>query len=519
MTWSSPAAYFGPLGYGILVVNIFFCGWRLLRAAFLADRIPPALVVISTVAFLLPNVTRPAFARQQSQDKTSRLARLDNDQQVLKQRLQKHQDAVQASDPEAIIETSQQLTALALRLMGEWRLRQASYPQAAQLFRISLGLEDIAETRSGLSAAGEEAHKAGKPLPPDLDSVDTAAAPPASALKASRLTPAQLRLGNAEERRLRKLLASSYNDWGTAEAQLQKYSQAMVHFHEAERWDRSTPGLMRNIGLAAVKLGDDKEAARALRLAVQQNPEDSTCRTLLATSLFSTQQYAEAARHFDAVRDSVLADPQMTYAWAFSLSRSNQPKQARLLLAKLTAQPLSAEMLVAVGEVYSSLGDYKEGLHCFQKAVVLDPAVKKAHNDAGSALLRLDHPADAIPEFREELKINPGDPDVQYRLAYALLQTSQPDQALPLLRDIVAAHPDHARARYDLGRELLRNGKTDEAIQNLEAAAHLDPSRDYVHYQLQAAYRKAGRVQDADRELKLYREIKAHNRQRSAPQF
>ena len=43
------------------------------------------------------------------------------------------------------------------------------------------------------------------------------------------------------------------------------------------------------------------------------------------------------------------------------------------------------------------------------------------------------------------------------------------------------------------------------------------PQSDYVHYQLQAAYRKEDRIEDADRELELYKELKARNRQASIP--
>lgn len=487
------------------------------RAASSAGWLSPLIVFACSLAALLVLLPLPACGENASQgvNKSSDSKAQDE----LTRRLEDQQAALRGGDSKAITDKSQKVTALALRLMGEWRLRESSYAQAAQLFRISLELEEAPETRSGLATASERAQHAGQPLPSDLDSVDIAAEPAASALKRSPLTPAQLRTRNTEERRLRKLLATSYNDWGTAEARQQKYSEAMVHFHEAERWDRSTPGLMRNIGLAAVKLGDDKEAARALKFAVQQTPQDTVCQSLLAMALFSTQQYAEAAKHFDRVPDSVVTDPRMTYAWAFSLAQANQPKQASLVLEKLTTRPLPAELLVAVGEIYSGLGEYTKALTCFRKALALDPSIKKAHDDAGSALLRLDRPAEAIPELQAELKMNPDDPDVQYRLAYALLQTSQPDRAVPLLRDIVSGHPNHARARYDLGRELLRDGKTDEAIQNLEAAANLDPDRDYIHYQLQAAYRKAGRAEDADRELKVYRELKAHNRGRSDPQF
>ena len=45
------------------------------------------------------------------------------------------------------------------------------------------------------------------------------------------------------------------------------------------------------------------------------------------------------------------------------------------------------------------------------------------------------------------------------------------------------------------------------------------PETDYMHYQLQAAYRKESRIGDADRELKLYKELKAKQRDATAPPF
>jgi tetratricopeptide (TPR) repeat protein len=438
--------------------------------------------------------------------------------QELKRRLEAQRAAVQSANPATIIEASEKLVALALRQIGEWRMQQTAYPQAIELYRNSLLLEDSPETRADLAAGEERAKQSRGPGPADSDSIDSAAAPSMSVLKSAHLTPAQLQRGQTQEKRLRQILSTSYNDLGAAEARQQKYLQALIHFHEAERWSASTPGLMRNIGLAAAKVGDNVEAARALKIVVKHDPKDRVSGALLAISLFATERYADAAQVFGTLGDAALADPNMAYAWAFSLAHTDQPKQASAILEKLTSRQLPPELLVSIGEVYNNLGDYEHALTCFRKAVQQDPSIKKAHDDAGSALIRLDRPAEAIPELQAELKLNPDEPDTQYRLAYALLQTSQEDQAITVLRNLIAAHPNHARGRYDLGKELLETGQTEEAIQNLEAAAKLDPERAYVHYQLQSAYRKAARTSDADRELQLYRQIKERDRGRTPPQ-
>jgi tetratricopeptide (TPR) repeat protein len=96
------------------------------------------------------------------------------------------------------------------------------------------------------------------------------------------------------------------------------------------------------------------------------------------------------------------------------------------------------------------------------------------------------------------------------------LQQSRTDEAQKLFEQVVAANPEHANAQYELGKILLNKGKTADAIAHFEAAARLSPRTDYMHYQLQAAYRKEGRTADADRELGIYKQLKAASRERAA---
>ena len=337
-------------------------------------------------------------------------------------------------------------------------------------------------------------------------------------LENTRLTPSQLEEAEKRVKALRAILGTSYNDWGTSEARRGQYGMALSHFHDAEKWDDTTPGLMRNIGLAALKLGNNDEAIRAFRVAVDKDPKDTSARTMLAISQFSAHQYPDAAKSFSDIGDAVYRDPRMAYAWAYSLAKINDPQKTVEVLNKLTAQPLPKEMWMTAGDVYTQVDDYEDALRCFRKAIELDPNMDRAHHFAGVALIRLGRPSEAIPELQAELKLAPNDPDTQYNLAYALLETSQKDQAMAILRTLVAEHPDHAQAQYQLGKELLNSGDKNEAVQHLEAAARLDPNVDYIHYQLQAAYRKTGRTADADKELQVYREIKAQQREKGNPQ-
>lgn len=334
----------------------------------------------------------------------------------------------------------------------------------------------------------------------------------AEALRHPHLAPAQTQQLQHREQQLRQVLSNGFNDWGTAEAREKEYQQALTHFQQAEKWDTTTPGLMRNLGTAAFILQNYPESARALQSVVTQDSNDQRSRLMLAMSFFSLEKFAEAARQFAQISDAAMQDTRSAYAWAFSLARTGQDQQANRIIDNLAARDLAPDVRMLVCQLYNTTENYEHAVTCFEKLSAENPAMPRAHFETGATLVHLDRPADAIPELRAELKLNPRDVDAQYYLAFALLETSQKDEALLLLRTVIAEKPDHAQAQYQLGKVLLEDGKTDEAIPHLEIAAKLDPSSDYIHYQLQAAYRRGGRVADANRELEIYKQIKASHR-------
>jgi tetratricopeptide (TPR) repeat protein len=327
------------------------------------------------------------------------------------------------------------------------------------------------------------------------------------------MSASQLQELDAREKELREILASSFNDLGTAEARQQQYVAALADFHEAERWDASTPGLLRNIGVAAFRQNDFAESARALEAVLKSNPSDQRSRLMLAMSLFSLEKFAEADKAFALVSDAAMNDPRAAYAWAYSLAHTGQMQKANEIADKLVGDALPPDVLTLVCHLYTDSENYEHSVTCFRKAYQENPSIKQAHYEVGASLIHLDRPAEAIPELQQELTISPDDPEVQYYLAYALLQTSHKMEAAALLQTVIAAKPDHAQAQYQLGKLLLEDGKTEQAIKHLEIAEQYDPATDYIHYQLQSAYRKAGRTADADREAQIYREIKAKHRE------
>jgi tetratricopeptide (TPR) repeat protein len=352
---------------------------------------------------------------------------------------------------------------------------------------------------------------------PGPSSTDPTAQLDAAVLLHASLTEQEKDQARVQEKQLRAILGSSFNDLATSEAARQQYGPALGHYQEAERWDPEAAGLMRNTGTAAFRLGSYPETVRALSKVLEANPSDTQARAMLGVAYFAMDDYSKAARTIAPLGEVAMHDAGVGYAWASSLTKVGDLKQATKVLNELEKVQLNADTLLLVGQLWIEIGDYSRSLDTLDRALRMAPSLPKAHYYSGLALIRSERPASAEAEFQAELKLAPDDPDAKYSLGYAFLQESRREEAMALFRSVISAHPEHAKAQYELGKILLDEGNVKESILHLEAAARLNPEADYIHYQLQAAYRKDSRIEDAERELRLYKETKTRNRRLDLP--
>jgi tetratricopeptide (TPR) repeat protein len=335
----------------------------------------------------------------------------------------------------------------------------------------------------------------------------------ATVVARANLTDQQKAAADSQESRLRSVLALGFNDLATSEAVRGDYAAALGHYQEAERWGVDIAGLAKNLGLAAFKTGNYPEAARGLSKALQENPQSGPVRAMLGMAYFGGDKYADAVNTFSPLGVKGMQDASVGFAWASSLVHQGELKQASDVLLEYEKSNRSNEALLSVGQLWIDANDYQRAVDSFHRALQSDPSLLKAHYFAGQAYLRWEHWTEAADEFQAELKLNPGDLEARYNLGFVELEQSKVDDAVKLFQEVVNANPDHANANYQLGKIRLDQGRVPEAVEYLEKAARLSPQSDYMHYQLQAAYRKQSRFADADRELAIYKDLKAKKRE------
>lgn len=319
--------------------------------------------------------------------------------------------------------------------------------------------------------------------------------------------------------RLSEVLAQAYHNLGVIAVQQGRAAEGVERFAEAAVWKPDLAGLDRNWGIVSFRAAQYDKAVAPLSRHLLSRPDDALARRMLGVSHYLTGNFRQAVETLRPLDASITDDPELAYAYGVSLVRLADNAAATALFARLAerhSQTPQARLYAAQGLMM--IGDYEGALREYRAVAQLDPRARQAHFNAGVSLIRLNRLEEAAQEFRQELRLNHTDEASKYHLAYVLLEQKQQTlQAVMLLKEVIAARPDYADARYRLGKTLVEQGDVAGAIEHLEAAARSEPAKDYIRYQLSIAYRRASRPADADRELQLYKELKAASREPQQP--
>jgi len=264
-------------------------------------------------------------------------------------------------------------------------------------------------------------------------------------------------------------LAIGASDWQDGEKWVR-------HFLSAQ--PRSPEGLYI-LGYVLFRQGRHEAAVIALRETLAKQPENADAHKILGLAHFQMGQKLEAQKE---LRAAVRLDPRLTEAHYF------------------------------LGRVNYTLNRFGEARQAFEKAIQLDSQFMKAYDNLGLTLDALGEGQRAIEAFRkaielnEHLKINSKWPYLN--LGEVLVKQDQYSQSVTYFRKALAIDPNWAKAHSCLGKALLREGKSEEARSSFLAAIRLEPASSDAHYQLGQLYRQQGDLEAAQRELKLFKQLK-----------
>lgn len=299
-----------------------------------------------------------------------------------------------------------------------------------------------------------------------------------------------------------------------------------------------------NLGVLLFFQGKAAEAIPYLRSAVEKQPSLIKIQGVLGIAEVHTQDFAQGRKDLEAVFP-VVEDTKLKVQVGLELvglytQSDDLPQASRVLEQMRTAAPDSAEVLYAAYRTYADLSEesmtalalaapdsaqmhqllaheeIKEGntngaIAQYRKAIAIDPHLPGIHFELAD-LLNTSQDAnakkEAVQEFRAALAANPLDEKAECKLGDIEAAKGDTKQAYAYYSKAAALQPADPDAKLGMAKVLIEMSQPDQAQELLEQTIQLDPANAVAHYRLAALYREKGRLNDAKREVDLYKQYK-----------
>lgn len=195
------------------------------------------------------------------------------------------------------------------------------------------------------------------------------------------------------------------------------------------------------------------------------------------------------------------ATDEMAHLWLQVLphSASGQTGDARMPLLEALAQhhvennPEDFEAHYNLAALLQARGDLAGAIPQYREALRLRPGDATVENALGGALLATGQLQEAIAHLRAAAKERPDYFDAHYNLGNALASTEDFAGAATEFSEAVRLHPYDADAHANLGSALALTGKSEEARQQFEKALQLNPNHQLARENLNSLEKNSGK--------------------------
>ncbi len=163
---------------------------------------------------------------------------------------------------------------------------------------------------------------------------------------------------------------------------------------------------------------------------------------------------------------------------------------------------------VGLGDVYRRIDLDQLAEDSYRKAIALDPGSRPARVSLAMLLCEIGKNDEAVSLLRAMGREDPGDPFLWAELAINALHRGKPREAIPLLEKYNRVEGRQSWGWANLGRAHADAGDLEPAEKAYREALAVNPRSPLPHLWLGQLLIEKGRKEEADRELKTFRELR-----------
>jgi protein O-mannosyl-transferase len=150
-----------------------------------------------------------------------------------------------------------------------------------------------------------------------------------------------------------------------------------------------------------------------------------------------------------------------------------------------------------LGAAYDKLGQPQQAIPCYREAIRIKPDFTMGWNNLGLAYGKLGQLRQAITCYQEAIRIKPDYADAWNNLGVAYGKLGQPGQAILYFKEALRAKPDYTEAWNNLGTAYYELGQPGQAMMYYRKALQTKPDSADAWYNLGLAHVQFGQFQQA----------------------
>jgi tetratricopeptide (TPR) repeat protein len=263
----------------------------------------------------------------------------------------------------------------------------------------------------------------------------------------------------------------------------------------------------------ALAARDYGRAERLLADAIARQPTSRQLFTQIASVFMKDRKPLNAAialKKADAL-GPLANDERLQLALAYIAMRRGEwarPELERLALA----EPTNVIYPYWLARLDYDAGQYVVAIRRLQDVVAQAPEFARAHDNLGLCYEALNQSDEAIPHYREAVRLNRVDDKARsgwpaLNLGILLRTRGELEEAETLFREALTYDQHFAPGYYQLGALLEQRGRLDEAVKALRQATSADAAYAEPYYALSRIYRRQGHTADADRAMTTFERL------------
>jgi tetratricopeptide (TPR) repeat protein len=306
------------------------------------------------------------------------------------------------------------------------------------------------------------------------------------------------------------------NEEGKAALARGDFETARTRFQAAAKADPHNLQIQFNLGLAAIRLGQPRQAIAPLRKAAADPSLAAEAHYLLGAAYFESGEFPEVAANLAGLENSAHAE-HVLFLLEESYRLTHRAAEARQAFHLLNSRfPDSPWVHYLLANAYENQAENEKAIAEYKVALVHAPKLPNANFAIGYLYFQDKDFEQAKTWLRQELAVQSCHTLAYYYLAEIARTGGDANDAGRQYRRALACDDRNAKAHTGLGILLTGLHRNEEAMRELRHAIQLDPGDATPHYRLAVLYRELGRKAEADAEYARVKQINAAGQQQAA---